>query len=33
MYGYIGTIILKEVKDNIIINFDIKLISKLVADD
>ena len=32
-YGYIGSIILKKIKDNIIINFDIKLISKSVADD
>lgn len=31
-YGYIGSIILKKIRDSIIINFDIKLASKSLAD-
>ena len=31
-YGYIGSIILKKIRDSII-NFDIKLTSKSVSDD
>lgn len=32
-YGYIGSIILKKIRDSIIINFDMKLTTKSVADD